>query len=75
MQLRSSGNSAWQRTARNPAEIRRMVGEVLERFGRIDILVNRIGEAKSGHIHASSGIRIADFMVFNKQLRNALARI
>ena len=32
-----------------PAEIRRMVGEVLERFGRIDILVNSIGSATSGH--------------------------
>lgn len=31
-----------------PADIRRMVGEVLERFGRIDILVNSIGAAKSG---------------------------
>jgi 3-oxoacyl-[acyl-carrier protein] reductase len=31
-----------------PAEIRRMVGEVLERFGRIDILVNSIGSATSG---------------------------
>jgi NAD(P)-dependent dehydrogenase (short-subunit alcohol dehydrogenase family) len=32
-----------------PADIRRMVGEVLERFGRIDVLVNSIGSAKSGH--------------------------
>jgi NAD(P)-dependent dehydrogenase (short-subunit alcohol dehydrogenase family) len=32
-----------------PADIRRMVGEVLARFGRIDILVNSIGSAKSGH--------------------------
>jgi NAD(P)-dependent dehydrogenase (short-subunit alcohol dehydrogenase family) len=32
-----------------PADIRRMVGEVLERLGRIDILVNSIGSAKSGH--------------------------
>ena len=32
-----------------PADIRRMVGEVLERFGRIDILVNSIGSAISGH--------------------------
>ena len=32
-----------------PTEIRRMVGEVLERFGRIDILVNSIGSATSGH--------------------------
>ena len=31
-----------------PVEIRRMVGEVLARFGRIDILVNSIGSAKSG---------------------------
>ena len=32
-----------------PAEIRRMVDEVLARFGRIDVLVNSIGAAKSGH--------------------------
>ena len=32
-----------------PAEIRRMIGEVLARFGRIDVLVNSIGAAKSGH--------------------------
>ncbi|MFZ1907545.1 MAG: SDR family oxidoreductase [Burkholderiales bacterium] len=30
-------------------QIRRMAGEVLERFGRIDILVNSIGSATSGH--------------------------
>jgi NAD(P)-dependent dehydrogenase (short-subunit alcohol dehydrogenase family) len=32
-----------------PAEIRRMVDEVVARFGRIDVLVNSIGAAKSGH--------------------------
>lgn len=32
-----------------PAEIRSMVDEVLARFGRIDVLVNSIGAAKSGH--------------------------
>jgi 3-oxoacyl-[acyl-carrier protein] reductase len=32
-----------------PAQIRRMTGEVLERFGRIDILVNSIGSATSGN--------------------------
>ena len=32
-----------------PEDIRRMVEEVLGRFGRIDILVNSIGAAKSGH--------------------------
>lgn len=31
------------------AEVRRMVAEVVERFGGIDILVNSIGAAKSGH--------------------------
>ena len=40
---------AVQADCTKPAEIRRMVGEVLERFGRIDILVNSIGSAKSGH--------------------------
>jgi NAD(P)-dependent dehydrogenase (short-subunit alcohol dehydrogenase family) len=29
--------------------VRRMIGEALERMGRIDILVNSIGAAKSGH--------------------------
>ena len=37
-----------------PAEIRRMVGEVHERLGRIDILVNSIGSATSGHFLALS---------------------
>jgi NAD(P)-dependent dehydrogenase (short-subunit alcohol dehydrogenase family) len=32
-----------------PADIRRMVAEVLARFGRLDVLVNSIGAAKSGH--------------------------
>lgn len=32
-----------------PADIARMVEEVAARFGRIDILVNSIGAAKSGH--------------------------
>lgn len=32
-----------------PAEIRHMVDEVLARLGRIDVLVNSIGAAKSGH--------------------------
>jgi NAD(P)-dependent dehydrogenase (short-subunit alcohol dehydrogenase family) len=32
-----------------PEEIRRMVAEVHGRFGRIDILVNSIGAARSGH--------------------------
>lgn len=40
---------AVQADCTKPAEIRRMAGEVLERFGRIDILVNSIGSAKSGH--------------------------
>jgi len=30
-------------------DIRRMVDEVMTRFGRIDILVNSVGSAKSGH--------------------------
>lgn len=32
-----------------PADIRRMIAAVLERFGRIDILVNSVGAAKSGN--------------------------
>lgn len=40
---------AVQADCTRPAEVRRMVGEVLERFGCIDILVNSIGSAKSGH--------------------------
>jgi NAD(P)-dependent dehydrogenase (short-subunit alcohol dehydrogenase family) len=32
-----------------PEDIRRMVEEAIARFGRIDILVNSIGAAKSGH--------------------------
>lgn len=37
-----------------PEDIRRMVEEVLGRFGRIDILVNSIGAAKSGDFLALS---------------------
>lgn len=32
-----------------PAEIRRMVEAVMSRFGRIDVLVNSVGSAKSGN--------------------------
>jgi NAD(P)-dependent dehydrogenase (short-subunit alcohol dehydrogenase family) len=39
---------AVQADCTRPDDVRRMVAEVLERFGRIDILVNSIGAAKSG---------------------------
>ena len=39
---------AVQADCTKPAEIARMVAQVLERFGRLDILVNSIGAAKSG---------------------------
>ena len=40
---------AVQADCTRPEEIRRMVAEVHSRFGRIDILVNSIGAARSGH--------------------------
>src|SRR5512145_2415503 len=40
---------ALQADCTRPEEIRRMVAEVHGRFGRIDILVNSIGAARSGH--------------------------
>jgi 3-oxoacyl-[acyl-carrier protein] reductase len=40
---------AVQADCSKPADIRRMVVDVLERFGRVDILVNSIGSARSGH--------------------------
>jgi 3-oxoacyl-[acyl-carrier protein] reductase len=43
------GTLAVQADCTRPEEIRRMVAEVHGRFGRIDILVNSIGAAKSGH--------------------------
>jgi NAD(P)-dependent dehydrogenase (short-subunit alcohol dehydrogenase family) len=42
------GTLAVQADCTQPADIRRMVAEVLGRFGRIDVLVNSIGSAKSG---------------------------
>lgn len=39
---------AVQADCTKPEEIRRMVAEVVARFGRLDILVNSIGAAKSG---------------------------
>jgi NAD(P)-dependent dehydrogenase (short-subunit alcohol dehydrogenase family) len=45
---------ALQADCTRPEEIRRMVAEVHGRFGRIDILVNSIGAAKSGHFLALS---------------------
>lgn len=46
---------AVQADCSKPADVRRMVAEVFERFERIDILVNSIGSAKSGHF-----LRLAD---------------
>jgi NAD(P)-dependent dehydrogenase (short-subunit alcohol dehydrogenase family) len=43
------GTPTVQADCTQPADIRRMVAEVLARFGRIDVLVNSIGSAKSGH--------------------------
>jgi 3-oxoacyl-[acyl-carrier protein] reductase len=43
------GALAVQADCTQPADIRRMVAEVLASFGRIDVLVNSIGSAKSGH--------------------------
>ena len=40
---------ALQADCTRPEEIRRMVAEVHDRFGRLDILVNSIGAARSGH--------------------------
>ncbi len=40
---------AVQADCTKPEEVRRMVGKVHERFGRIDVLVNSIGSAKSGN--------------------------
>jgi NAD(P)-dependent dehydrogenase (short-subunit alcohol dehydrogenase family) len=43
------GTLAVQADCTQPADVRRMVAEVLHRFGGIDVLVNSIGSAKSGH--------------------------
>jgi 3-oxoacyl-[acyl-carrier protein] reductase len=43
------GTLALQADCTRPQDIRHMVAEVHRRFGRIDILVNSIGAAKSGH--------------------------
>lgn len=43
------GTLALQADCTRPEEIERMVAEVHGRFGRIDILVNSIGAARSGH--------------------------
>jgi NAD(P)-dependent dehydrogenase (short-subunit alcohol dehydrogenase family) len=47
---RAQGEALAVRTdCTKPGDIGRMVEEVIARFGRIDILVNSIGAAKSGH--------------------------
>ncbi len=43
------GTLAVQVDCTKPADIRRMVDEVVARFGRIDVLVNSVGSAKSGN--------------------------
>ena len=42
------GTLGVQADCTRPADVRRMVAEVVERFGGLDILVNSIGAAKSG---------------------------
>ncbi len=47
----------------NPAEMQRLVGEVVDRFGRIDVLVNTVGGYRAGAPLHETPLETWDFMM------------